>query len=188
MRYFKLMYNYEYGAKYAGCKTGDLGGLDDYSTMKGVPLQKITSRPVFPLDKSEGNVLSDFLHNVYGWLLVSERFINLTKEHIENAVEYLPVDIVSDGIIINEKYSVINVINLLDALDLDNSVYSVIGEDDWKMLNIKKHALKGRMIQGQHVFKLKDDVFPVFVSEVVKNIVQKNKLTGFSFSEVKVID
>lgn len=186
MKYFKVMYDYENESKYAGCAKCDLKGLDQYSTMQGIPLKNTYVNPVFYLNFSKGNILSDYLQNVYGWLLVSNQFVKLAKPYFERAVEYLPVDLINNSMVLDVCYCAINITNVIDALDLENSQYSVLGEDDWKVLAVQKYAFKEAAIQGHHIFKVKDSVIPVFVSEVIKDLVEKNGLTGFSFLEVKV--
>ncbi|WP_423237339.1 imm11 family protein [Clostridium tetanomorphum] len=54
-------------------------------------------------------------------------------------------------------------------------------------MSVEKYALKKERIQNHHIFKLKGDTIPVFVSERVKDIIVSNNLLGFAFLEVKVV-
>jgi len=86
------------------------------------------------------------------------------------------------------KYSVVNVLPMLDALDLENSVYTMFdieGRDE-KRLSVVKYGIKEEKVGGHHIFRLKDSIFAVFVSEEFKRIVEKNKMLGMDFQKVKM--
>ncbi|EHZ6657838.1 hypothetical protein M3953_001865, partial [Campylobacter jejuni] len=55
-------------------------------------------------------------------------------------------------------------------------------------LSITKAVLKKSKLDGSHIFRIKDDEVPVFVSSEFRKIVRENNLLGFSFSEVKVYE
>ncbi|WP_408605924.1 imm11 family protein [Defluviitalea phaphyphila] len=55
------------------------------------------------------------------------------------------------------------------------------------MIDIEKHALKREKIKDKHIFRLKDETFPIFVSEKVVKALKKNRITGCDFLEVKVV-
>ena len=76
---------------------------------------------------------------------------------------------------------------VIDALDLDNSKYDVFELDDEKIISVEKYALKSSEIVNRHIFRLKDDTIPIFISETLKKVIEDNDFTGFEFLEVDVI-
>ncbi len=48
---------------------------------------------IFDYDPEEANIKTDYIGNVYGWLIVSERFRNVTKMLTEDSIQYLDVGI-----------------------------------------------------------------------------------------------
>ena len=76
---------------------------------------------------------------------------------------------------------------LIDAVDLNNSKYDVFELDGEKIVFVEKYALKSSEIVNKHIFRLKNDTIPIFVSETLKKIIGDNKFTGFEFLEVDVI-
>ena len=42
-------------------------------------------------------------------------------------------------------------------------------------------------IVNRHIFRLKDDTIPIFISETLKKVIEDNDFTGFEFLEVDVI-
>lgn len=56
-----------------------------------------------------------------------------------------------------------------------------------KIVFVEKYALKSSEIVNKHIFRLKNDTIPIFVSETLKKIIEDNKFTGFEFLEVDVI-
>nr|WP_236927515.1 DUF1629 domain-containing protein [Geobacillus thermodenitrificans] len=77
--------------------------------------------------------------------------------------------------------------NVVDALNLEHSDYSVFELDGERIYSIKKYALCKEAIQSKHIIKLKGDEIPIFISEELRELIEKNNITGFDFLEVKVI-
>lgn len=187
MRYYKLIYDYEKDDNYVNCDSASIGSMDEYITISGKKID-CWEDVVFEYDSAEGNLLTDYLANLYRWLVVSDKFCQLTQSVIEKQVQYLPVKVVdrySNSEI--DSYLVANIITVIDALDLENSKYDVFELDDEKIISVEKYALKSSKIIGKHIFRLKDDSIPVFVSETLKKVIEDNEFIGFQFLEVDVI-
>lgn len=75
---------------------------------------------------------------------------------------------------------------MLGTFDMNNSEYDIFEFDDEKIISVRKYALKRSIICDHHIFRLKGDTIPFFVSEQLKSIIENNKLSGFAFLEVKV--
>ena len=142
---------------------------------------------MFEYSNDDGHILTDYLASNNRWLIVSEKLRNLINIIETDSIQYLDIKIKnSETNKINYTYEVANVITILDALDLENSVYDFFELDDEKILFVEKYALKKDVIKNCDVFKLKVDTIPIFVSEKFKSIVEENSLIGFQFLEVKV--
>ena len=187
MRYYKLIYDYEQDDNYANCDVASIGNMDEYITISGKEIKQ-WGRVVFEYDSTEGNVLTDYLANPHRWFVVSENFCNKTQKILENQVQFLPVKVIDrfSGIEV-DSYFVANIVTVIDALDLDNSKYDVFELDDEKIISVEKYALKSSEIVNRHIFRLKDDTIPIFISETLKKVIEDNDFTGFEFLEVDVI-
>lgn len=187
MRYYKLIYNYEKDDNYANCDIAYIGNMDEYITTKGKEIKEWQS-VVFEYDSAEGNILTDYLANLHRWLVVSDIFLKATQKIVENQVQYLPVKVIDRHTKAEVvSYFVANIINIIDAIDLENSKYDIFELGDEKIISVEKYALKSSEIVNQHIFRLKDDTIPVFVSETLKNVIENNDFTGFEFLEIDVI-
>jgi len=188
VRYYKLMYDYDNDTNYIGCKKTDLLGKSEYIVTNGKCVHDWNDDIVLDYNPDEGNQFTDYLANVYGWLIFSEKFIELSNKYTNDSIQYLGLKI--RNIISNEvisSYKIANIVDVIDAIDMEHSVYDEFELDDEKIISIEKYALKGNMVKGHHIFKLKDDTIPTFISEDLKDIIETNQLTGFSFLEVKIV-
>ena len=187
MKYYKLIYDYENDDNYINCNVGDIVGMNEYITSNGM-LIKDWNLPIFRYDSIEGNIMSDYVANVYRWLIVSDAFYTVVDNSaLSMNIQYLPVKIIDT--ISNaetEMYKAANILDLVDALDLENSKYDIFELDDEKIISVEKYSLKASAIQGLDVFRLKGDTIPVFVSEQMKKLIEENGLKGFAFLEVAV--
>lgn len=186
MRYFKLIYDYEKDDSYANCDIANIGNMNEYITIIGKKIEQ-WDNVVFEYNSEEGNILTDYLANLYRWFVVSDDFRQLTQNIIENQVQYLPIKVIDRST--NSEvgsYFVANIVTIVDALDLENSKYDVFELDDEKIISVEKYALKSNEIAGKHIFRLKDDTIPIFVSEILKKAIEDNDFTGFEFLEVAV--
>ena len=188
MRYYKLVYDFDNDDDYVILKSNSEMDIydDDISNGKCISYWNIDTK--FEYNEVEGKILSDYLAADNGWIVVSDRFCRIMSELFEGAVQYL--DVVVANKTTNEEYNtfkVLNVINHLNALDLDNSKYDVFEYGDNKVLSVEKYVLKKSILKNLHIFKLSDETIPVFVSESVKKLIENSFLTGFQFVEVKTI-
>lgn len=187
MRYYKLIYDYEKDDNYVNCDIANIGDMNKYIAISGKKIEWWND-VVFEYNSVEGNVLTDYLANLYRWFVVSDNFRQLTKKIIENQVQYLPVKVI-DRVTKSEidSYFVANIVTVIDALDLENSKYDVFELDNEKIISVEKYALKSSEIVDKHIFRLKDDIIPIFVSETLKKVIEDNDFIGFEFLEVDVI-
>lgn len=184
MRYFKLIYDYDKDEDYINCNFANIHNMDEYIVSDGKLINNwdiIT----FEFNPIEGEVFTDYVANLYRWLIVSKKFKKVTKELIQSQVQYLPVNLINRITAENQLCYVANIINVIDALDIEKSKYSIFELDDEKIISVEKYVLKEKQLKDNHIFRLKNDTIPVFVSEILKNKIEENKLLGFSFLEIE---
>jgi len=154
-----------------------------YILYDGVVISDWDNNMVFEYDPEYGSVATEYLGNVYGWSIFSEKAIQLLGDLILNDVQLLPIKVVNkDTGREIEKYFVVNVLPFLDALDLENSVHFDLGDGE---VSVVKYGIKEEKVRGHHIFRLKDSQFSVFVSEEFYKIAKKNKMLGCDFLKVK---
>ncbi|MCK4261255.1 MAG: hypothetical protein KAX49_19940 [Halanaerobiales bacterium] len=189
MKFYKLLYDYENDNDAICCMSDELYSIGQYDVEKGKSIDHWDSRITLYYDPMEGNKETDFLGNDLGWLIVSEKVKKILEEGQIEGIQYLPIKI------LNKKtnqylknYYVVNICNLVDALNLDQSEYDVFELDEnEKIISVKLFAVNGNQLKRIDIFKLKDDNIPKFVSERVKKILMKYNVTGFDFLEIKVV-
>lgn len=187
MRYFKLLKDYT-DENEIFCTCENTLGWEQYELSEGKQISNWDKKVTFYYNPIEGNFIPDYIHNNLSWFLVSPQFQMILNEVVQNGIQFLPIIIKNeenDNLI--NGYSVANVINVVDAIDYENSTYSVFELDDEKFYDITKYALDENKINGKHIFKLKGDEIPIFVSELVKELIEKENITGCDFLEVDVI-
>ena len=90
------------------------------------------------------------------------------------------------GFVIDDIYYIVNVLNVIDGLNYEKSEFEK--RDDGRPYSINKFSLRPNIVNNISIFKLflEDRIYSteIFVSQEVKDIVEENGLTGFSFEEV----
>ncbi|MHB1459335.1 MAG: imm11 family protein [Armatimonadota bacterium] len=143
-------------------------------------------------DTEDGSIVTDYLANNMIWFAVTERFKLLLTEYASESIQFLPMKVkpLRDDIGLENCY-LANIITLVDALDLENSVYSYYGdeEDEEKLLGVKIFALKASKIPPEiNIFRLENSKIEIFISEKLWRAMRKNKITGCQYDEIRVID
>lgn len=187
MKYYKLIYEYENDKKYVNCNFANIQGMDEYAVSSGNFISEW--KPiVFEYSGDEGDIMTDYIANIFRWLIVSNKFLLLVNNMGFSAkFQFLPVklrDVCSN--IENEFYGVLNILDIVDAFDLEHSKYDVFELDNERIFLVEKYALRKGAVKGYDIFRLKNDTIPVFVSEKIKKIIEENQLLGFDFLEVDV--
>ena len=95
-------------------------------------------------------------------------------------VEFVPAKYQDD------IYYIVNVLNIIDGLNYEKSEFEK--RDNGRPYSINKFSLRPNIVNNISIFKLflEDRIYSteIFVSQEVKDIVEENGLTGFSFEEV----
>ncbi|WP_397538213.1 imm11 family protein [Rummeliibacillus pycnus] len=186
MRYFKLLKDYS-NEREIFCLCENTFGWEQYELSEGKQISNWDEKITFYYNPIEGNLAPDYIHNNLSWFIVSPLFETILNEIDNGGVQFLPINIINKE---NDSsipgYSIANVVNVIEAINYENSTYSVFELDDDKFYDFTKYALNENEIKGKHIFKLKGDEIPIFVSELVKELIEKNNITGCDFLEVEV--
>jgi hypothetical protein len=186
MRYFKLMEDYG-GEDDVVCRIEDTCEFEQYDLKLGNFINNWNADMTFYFDLQEGIRFTDYLSNDMGWFLISKRFRNIIEE-LGVKAQFLPVNLVNlENNQRLDEYVVVNVLDVVDAINLDRSTYTVFEMEDEKIYNITLYALNENPINGKHIFKLKGKEIPIFVSQTFKQLVEENNITGCDFLEVEVV-
>ena len=187
MRYYKILLDDSQDNDVI-CFCEDTHGIDQYHPLKGNLIQNWANDIKFYFNLIDGDRLTDYLSNNLGWFIVSTRFKDILTELGVKEIQYLAINIINseDNKEVNGYY-VANVLNVVDALNLENSDYSVVEFEGEKIYSIRKFAVNNDKVNNIDLFKLKGQEISLFASESLKALVDKNKITGCDFLEIKVI-
>jgi len=189
MKYYKLLYDYEHDNNAIFLEIDEKTlTFDRYEAEKGIVFNDWNVGIEVIYDNDKGNTITDYVSNNLVWFIVTDKFKSVIESMKNNRIQYLPIKAISkDRLEVLDVY-LVNICNVIDALDLGNSKYSVHDIDGTKkMLSIQKFVLKGNVTEGNDLFRLKDDYFSIFISEKLKKAMKKNGITGCDFLEVKVV-
>jgi hypothetical protein len=126
---------------------------------------------------------------------VSQRAREVIGNAVGTSVEFLPLNVVNkdseDSI---GQYWAINILNNIDALDWDHTVWN---SDEIPLkkkdahLDIIKPAFKAHLIEGQHMFLLRVRKFiksGIYISATLKKqLKSKGTVAGMDFMPIKVV-
>ena len=95
-------------------------------------------------------------------------------------VEFVPAKYQDD------IYYIVNVLNIIDGINYEKSEFEK--RDNGRPYSVNKFSFRPNIVNNISIFKLflEDRIYSteIFVSQEVKDIVEANRLTGFSFEEV----
>lgn len=122
--------------------------------------------------------ISDFPSLIMGDPVFSEQAWRIFEPIIGSYTEPLPL------ITVEGKYYALNILNIIDALDKENSQISY-NKVTGRVSRVFKHVFNTDKIKDQLIFKVPETKgLEVYVSEEFKKIVEKNNLKGLDFSNV----
>lgn len=189
MKYYHMGYTFNEAEKcnYIYCSKVDMHGLDQYVVTDGKRLSPIWKTAGCFYDSRKSDTWSDYILSNLCIPIVSPKFVELTYDLLKNQVEFLDVTITDekDGSV-TYGFKVLNVLNLVDAIDLEHSDYFTIELDGETIYSVKKEAIFEEKVKDFDIFRLEKSEIAIIVSEKLKKIACKNKLTGFYFREIRV--
>lgn len=121
--------------------------------------------------------IPDGIRFTYGAALFNDKALEKLSLYLDGKVEILPF--YHEGI----KYHVINVLNVIDAVDYDKSVFD--RRVDGEIASFSKYVLREEVVKNQHIFKVPvQNTLMIHVSDEFKKCVEDSKLKGFIFEEL----
>lgn len=132
------------------------------------------------------NLESEYLLNASRWPIVHKKVQEeFTRQQIEG-IQYLPInliDVVTNNV--NKNYVVMNILNFIDAIDLEKSEFIYIEKYD--AYSFLPHAtyLDKEICRNYDIFRAIKSPEAVYVSQKVKNIIEENNWVGFDFYRQK---
>jgi hypothetical protein len=108
-----------------------------------------------------------------------------------NAIDYVGILLERYGQILpvtcnDGEYFAYNVSSVIDALDEEKS--EILRFESGRIMCIRKYVFKKHLIENVPIFKQRgSELQDVFVTDVFTDLVKKNNLKGFSFSQVDVV-
>lgn len=156
---------------------------DNYIFLSGKKLDDVDSYKV-KVDNANGD-FEDYLANDIFAPVVSDKVKTLLEKEVNSDfVQFIPLKFVNNNLEV-KKYYIMNVINVVDAIDLDKSL---TGPEIGGQTSIIKYALKSDELQGMNLLRLKDyEIGKVFISEKIKKTFENVGVTGLDFGNVKVV-
>ena len=124
------------------CHCEDTHGFEQYELKEGTTIKNWNDNITFNFNPNEGDRLTDYLANNLGWFIVSKKLKDTISNLGVEGIQYLPVNIVdleSNSTII--EYYIANILKIVDAINLNNSDYSVMDLDGEKIYSIRKYAV-----------------------------------------------
>ncbi|MED1092697.1 imm11 family protein [Bacillus paramycoides] len=117
-----------------------------------------------------------------GVQIISEKAKQILEPLVGNNVEFLPLIHKTE----NEKYNVIHVLRVLDALNVDNTIFKKLNSG--LIIGCEEFSFIPSVVQNEMVFKvyINKKIHPnyLLVSDEFRNMVLESDLKGFEFVEV----
>lgn len=121
--------------------------------------------------------IGDVLGLTVGAIVVKEKAMKFLEPLIGNCVEFLPVMYEQ-----NQQLWLMNVLNVVDCFDLDNSEVSYFRSNPAKVMSYDKFAFKEKRIEGHKIFKIPETIqAQIFVTDELKSLIESSELKGFYF-------
>ena len=167
-------------------------GFDRYDADRGKVFTEWNDKIVATYEYEEGRPITDYVSNVLGWFMVTERFKDLLIDLNIEGLQFHPITLKCSNM---DREDIVvylaNILTLVDeaAIDLERSKYSIWELEEYgiRMLSVKRYCLKSSFIQGHDIFRPSHSVSAIFSSERLKKAVEENGITGCNFREIEVV-
>ncbi len=151
--------------------------IKDYRKVdfKGKKLKHIW-KPI-DMKKIDNIEMKDALDLSFQVPVVSKKAAEVLKKQLEKDVEFLEMNVEET------KYYAMNIVNVINALDEENSVYDTL--PGGIRFFFEKYAFLKSKIENEKIFKIEEEKrSKVFVTEELKNKIEDANLQGFDFIKV----
>ena len=125
---------------------------------------------------------SDYLLNVKRWPIIHVRVMEKFVEMDIKGLSYFPiklVDVVTNNI--NNNYVLMYIDNFIDAFDMERSKYKYNEKYNLYTFIPQETYLNKKICSQYDIFRCSKSVAAIYVSQKIKETVEKNNWTGFDF-------
>ena len=126
---------------------------------------------------------SEYLVNTGMWPIIHKK----VKEEFETqgitGIQYLPIKLIDE--ITNKEsndYVVMNILNMIEAIDLEKSEYKYNEEYDFYSFIPVTTYFDEEECDKYDIFRASKNTIGIYVSQKIKDIVESNRWIGFEFS------
>ncbi len=188
MKYYELSYDYEHNENAIRLEINEESlGFNRYDVVEGIVFDNWNENIEIKYEKEKDGYITDYIDNNLVWLLVTEKFKAVLEQLDLGNVQFLPVKAVSKDGSEEIRGYLLNICNIPDALNRKESEYSVYRASGKKWLSIQRYVLTESQIGPYEIFRIKDDLFSIFITEKIKKAIKDNKITGCDFVEIKTV-
>lgn len=189
MRYYRLVYDFNHDREAIMLNIDENSfEFDRYDVAKGKTIISWDGDITLTYDTEDGNIITDYLANNMAWFTITDRFRSLLAEYASESVQFLPIKVkpLREDIGLELCY-LANILTVIDALDLEHSVYSYIGEEKDRRLAVRIYVLKGSRIPPDiNIFRLGNSPFSIFISDRLRKAMRRNKMSGCQYRAERV--
>lgn len=132
-------------------------------------------------DPKNGDCESDYLRNTTRWPIVHKKVKNLINIYKIKGVKFYPINLINNETKeINRNYYLLFVENVIEAYDLQKSIYTICNEDNYSFLP-HNSFLNKENCEEYDIFRPDKEPLQIIVSDRFRDMIEDNKLTGFGF-------
>lgn len=129
---------------------------------------------------------SEFLLNIDDWPLVHQRVKDTFEEEGIAGIQYLPaklIDVVTNAV--NNDYWVMNVLNYIEAYDMEKSKYTYQEKYDSYSFAPHNIVFDEKVCSHYDIFRARKNSMYLYISGKIKRVIEENDWIGFAFNRAQ---
>lgn len=133
------------------------------------------------------NLEDEYLLNVKRWPIIHKKVQKEFEKLSIEGVQFLPIkliDVVTNEV--NDNYVVMNILNFIEAYDLNKSKYKYNDKYDYYTFLPHETYLDKTVCNQYDIFRCSKSVSAIYVSEKLKMLIEDNKWEGFEFHKQRI--
>jgi hypothetical protein len=122
------------------------------------------------------------------WLLVSNKVKTALEDIRIQGIQFLPIHVVHQSGIEIPKYSILNIISMVEGLDYERSKWSTVVKwnVEYPQLDILEIVINCKAVDRLDIFRITESKTQIFVSKRFKQCLENNQSSlGFKFIPVQ---
>jgi len=137
----------------------------------------------FYYNSKTSSLESEYLVNIVSWPIIHKKVKEEFEKQGITGIQYLPIKLIDE--ITNKEsndYVVMNVLNMIEAIDLEKSEYKYNEKYDFYSFIPVTTYFDEEVCGKYDIFRASKDKIDIYVSQKIKDIVESNGWIGFEFS------